>query len=133
MAGTKKKSRRKNQSRANSNASSIIQKSTRSTRVTTKNLEVFVTDFLTNPCGLPVELRDYILVDGTTFANNCSGILHSIKSYPSACLSFIDTLSSNNTQVLKKIFTNNESMECNVKNSTSFGMEGVDSLKKINV
>lgn len=30
-----------------------------------KNLEIFVTDFLTDPCGLPLELKDCILVDGT--------------------------------------------------------------------
>ena len=45
----------------------------RSARIQTKELEVFVTDFLTDPCGLPVEMRDYILVDGITPMNDTPG------------------------------------------------------------
>jgi hypothetical protein len=37
----------------------------RSPRIITKKFEIFVTDFLSDPCGLPVELKDCILVDGT--------------------------------------------------------------------
>ena len=36
-----------------------------SPEIIVKNLEIFVTDFLTDPCGLPLELKDCILVDGT--------------------------------------------------------------------
>lgn len=36
-----------------------------SPEIVVKNLEIFVTDFLTDPCGLPLELKDCILVDGT--------------------------------------------------------------------
>ena len=46
----------------------------RSSRIVTKNFEIFVTDFLADPCGLPVELRDYVLVDGSTSLNETSGI-----------------------------------------------------------
>jgi hypothetical protein len=52
----------------------------RSSRVITKNLEIFVTDFLTDPCELPVELRDCILVDGTTSLNDTTGFIRIITS-----------------------------------------------------
>ena len=42
----------------------------RSSRIITKNFEIFVTDFLTNSCGLPVELKDCILVDGNENISN---------------------------------------------------------------
>lgn len=45
----------------------------RSSRIITKDFEIFVTDFLTDPCGLPVELKDCVLVDGTTTFNETSG------------------------------------------------------------
>jgi len=83
MAGTKRKQQRKRKYRTNS--SNKINNSKRSSRVKTKNFEIFVTDFLTDPCGLPVELRDCVLVDGTTSLNDTS-----------------DICSSNNSQVLKK-------------------------------
>jgi len=100
MAGTKRKQQRKRKYRTNS--SNKINNSKRSSRVKTKNFEIFVTDFLTDPCGLPVELRDCVLVDGTTSLNDT-----------------LDICSSNNSQVLKKIFGNNESIDRMVKNSVS--------------
>ena len=41
----------------------------RSSRIITKNFEIFVTDFLIDPCGLPLELKDCVLVDGTINEN----------------------------------------------------------------
>ena len=67
MAGAKRKQRRKNL------LPKTINKYSRSSRVTTKNFEVFVTDFLIDPCGLPMELRDYALVDGTSSSNGLPG------------------------------------------------------------
>lgn len=51
-----KKKRQQSQRRTTSN---------RSSRIITKNFEIFVTDFLLDPCGLPLELKDCVLVDGT--------------------------------------------------------------------
>jgi len=93
MGNTKKRRhqqrQRKRKYRTNeaikTNSSDKINKKTRSARIITKNFEIFVTDFLTDPCGLPVELRDCVLVDGTTSLNDTS-----------------DICSSNNSQVLKK-------------------------------
>lgn len=48
-------------------------KSNRSSDIVTNNFEIFVTDFLTDPCGLPVELRDCVLVDGATSINITAG------------------------------------------------------------
>ncbi len=45
----------------------------RSSEITVKNFEIFVTDFLTDPCGLPLELKDCVLVDGTKPINDNSG------------------------------------------------------------
>jgi len=46
----------------------------RSSQIIIKDFEIFVTDFLTDPCGLPIELKDCVLVDGTTISNdNTSG------------------------------------------------------------
>jgi len=73
MAGTKRKQQRKRKYRRNS--PNKITNKNRSTRIITKNFEIFVTDFLTDPCGLPVELRDCILVDGTTALNDTSGFI----------------------------------------------------------
>jgi hypothetical protein len=42
----------------------------RSSRIITKKFEIFVTDFLTDSCGLPVELKDCILVDGNENIGN---------------------------------------------------------------
>ncbi|CAF1086698.1 unnamed protein product [Adineta steineri] len=61
----------------------------RSARIQTKNFEIFVTDFLTDPCGLPVELKDCILVDGTIPINDN-----------------LDNCPLNNNQVLKKLYAN---------------------------
>jgi hypothetical protein len=76
MAGTKRKQQRKRKYRTNeaikTNSSTKIN---RSSRIITKNFEIFVTDFLTDPCGLPVELRDCVLVDGTTSLNDTSGLI----------------------------------------------------------
>ncbi|CAF2421299.1 unnamed protein product [Rotaria sp. Silwood2] len=111
MRGTKKKQQRKCKSRANetnkSNSSNKIDNSNRSSSIVTKNFEIFVTDFLTDPCGLPVELRDCVLVDGTTSLNDTS-----------------DNCSSNSCQVLKKIFGNNESIDRIVKNSVPLIVDG---------
>jgi hypothetical protein len=73
MAGTKRKQQRKRKYRRNS--SNKITNKNRSSRIITKNFEIFVTDFLTDPCGLPVELRDCVLVDGTTSLNDTSGFI----------------------------------------------------------
>ncbi|CAF0740841.1 unnamed protein product [Rotaria sordida] len=104
MRGKKKKQQRQRKCRANETikrtSSNKINNSNRSSCIVTKNFEIFVTDFLTDPCGLPVELRDCVLVDGTTSLNDTS-----------------DNCSSNNCQVLKKIFGNNESIDRMVKNS----------------
>ncbi|UJR27772.1 hypothetical protein I4U23_009044 [Adineta vaga] len=78
----------------------------RPSRIITKNFEIFVTDFLADPCGLPAELRDCVLVDSSTTLNETS-----------------DTCSSNNSQVLKKIFGNNESIDRMVKTSASLIVE----------
>ena len=78
MGGTKRRQQRKRKYRTNeatkTNASNKINHPNRSSRIITKNFEIFVTDFLTDPCGLPVELRDCVLVDGTTSLNDTSGI-----------------------------------------------------------
>ncbi|CAF1021729.1 unnamed protein product [Rotaria sp. Silwood1] len=106
MRGIKKKQQEKRKSRTNEtmkkNSSNKTNKSNRSSSIVTKSFEIFVTDFLTDPCGLPVELRDCVLVDGTTSSNDAS-----------------DNCSSNNCQVLKKIFGNNESSDRMVQNSVS--------------
>jgi hypothetical protein len=72
MRGTKKKQQRKRKYRTN--LSNKRKTSNRSSRITTKNFEIFVTDFLTDPCGLPLELRDCVLVDGTTSLIDTSGL-----------------------------------------------------------
>ncbi|UJR21803.1 hypothetical protein I4U23_024881 [Adineta vaga] len=64
-------------------------KSSRSSRIVTKDFQIFVTDFLTNPCGLPMELKDCVLIDGTLPLNDN-----------------LDNCSLNDTQVLKNIFSN---------------------------
>jgi hypothetical protein len=51
----------------------------RSSRIMTKNFEIFVTDFLTDPCGLPLELKDCVLIDGTTSMNDTSGLIKATK------------------------------------------------------
>ncbi|CAF4363130.1 unnamed protein product, partial [Rotaria sp. Silwood2] len=125
MRGTKKKQQRKCKSRANetnkSNSSNKIDNSNRSSSIVTKNFEIFVTDFLTDPCGLPVELRDCVLVDGTTSLNDTSGYKGEEKksshNYIYVSNIYLDNCSSNSCQVLKKIFGNNESIDRMVKNS----------------
>ena len=67
--------------RRNSNK---LNNSNRSSRIITKNFEIFVTDFLTDPCGLPLELKDCVLVDGTKPINENSGCyfcFEKIKNY----------------------------------------------------
>ncbi len=66
MAGRKPQQKRQYRKNASN-------KTKRSSRVITKNFEIFVTDFLADPCGLPVDLRDCVLVDGTTPLNDTSG------------------------------------------------------------
>ncbi len=66
--GKRKRKYRKNQSN----------KINRSPRTVIKNFEIFVTDFLTDPCGLPVELRDCVLIDGTTSLNGATGSIRMI-------------------------------------------------------
>lgn len=114
MAGAKRKQRRKNL------FPKPINKYPRSSRVTTKNFEVFVTDFLIDPCGLPMELQDYVLVDGT---NSSPGFHPKIKLL-NMQIDYLEIVSCNNNQVLKNIFANNESIERLVNNSSSFVVEG---------
>lgn len=45
------------------NSSAKFNKSDGSSSIVTKNFEIFVTDFLTDPNGLPSELKDCVLVD----------------------------------------------------------------------
>ena len=59
-----KKKRQQNKRRSTSN---------RSTKIMTKNFEIFVTDFLLDPCGLPLELKDCVLVDGSMPINENGG------------------------------------------------------------
>lgn len=77
MPGMKKKQQRKPKYRKNetkkANSSNKITKSKRSSPIETKNFEIFVTDFLSDPCGLPIELKDCVLVDGATSLNECPG------------------------------------------------------------
>lgn len=54
--------------------STKLNNSNRSARIRTKDFEIFVTDFLTDPCGLPFELKDCVLVDGTIPINENSGL-----------------------------------------------------------
>ncbi|CAF2033743.1 unnamed protein product [Rotaria magnacalcarata] len=49
--------------REQSNSSTIID-TNNSSEVLIKKFEIFVTDFLTDPCGLPNELKNCVLVDG---------------------------------------------------------------------
>ncbi|CAF1551495.1 unnamed protein product [Adineta ricciae] len=81
------KKRRQKQQPAKRRASTKLTRS--SPRIVTKDFEIFVTDFLTDPCGLPVELKDCVLVDGTYPFNDV-----------------LDNCSLNNTQVLTNIFSN---------------------------
>ncbi|CAF1017358.1 unnamed protein product [Rotaria magnacalcarata] len=112
MPGTKKKQQRKRNSRTSKTVEKqlIPKLNHRSSNIVTKNFEIFVTDFLIDPCGLPVELRDCVLVDGTASLEDAS-----------------DNCLSNDYQVLKKIFGNNEEI---VKNSVSLVVD--DSSKKAN-
>lgn len=112
MPGTKRKQRRKNPSRSNLIQTTIP----RYSHVKTKNFEVFVTDFLIDPCGLPMELRDYVLVDGT---NSSKGFYSPIKS-SNMQIDYLEMVSNNNNQVLKNIFANTER---SVSNANSFEME----------
>jgi hypothetical protein len=64
------KKKRQQEKRRNSNK---LNNSNRSSRIITKKFEIFVTDFLTDPCGLPLEFKDCVLVDGTTSVNENSG------------------------------------------------------------
>ncbi len=130
MGGRKRKQQRKRKYRTNEkikkNSPNKRNNSNRSSRIITKNFEIFVTDFLTDPCGLPVELRDCVLVDGTTSLTDTLGFIQKeIKSMIIYVKYFcLDLCSSNNSQVLKKIFGNNESIDRMVKNSVSLVVEG---------
>lgn len=73
MGNTKKKQRKRKYSI--NFKPKMKNSSNRSKRIITKNFEIFVTDFLTDPCGLPDELRDCVLIDGTTSFNDTSGII----------------------------------------------------------
>ncbi|CAF1087409.1 unnamed protein product [Adineta steineri] len=109
MVGIKRKQRKRKyetNGTIKTNTPNKIKNSSRSSRIITKNFEIFVTDFLMDPCGLPLELRDYVLVDGSTTLNETS-----------------DTSSTNNSQVLKKIFGNNESIDRMAKTSSTSVVE----------
>ncbi|CAF4672639.1 unnamed protein product, partial [Rotaria sp. Silwood2] len=56
--------KRKRQKQKHRNSNKLIN-SNQSSQIITKNFSIFVTDFLTDPCGLPNELKDCILVDET--------------------------------------------------------------------
>lgn len=87
---TMKKRRQQQSKRQNST------RVTRPTRVVPKELEVFVTDFLTDPRGLPVELRDCVLV-----ADNSGTRLISIQSeHDSRSFSFQMASSSDSIEML---------------------------------
>jgi hypothetical protein len=77
MTGVKRKQQRKRIYRTNETIKT--NNSTRSSRVKPKNFEIFVTDFLTDPCGLPIELRDCVLVDGSASFNDTLGIIQKTK------------------------------------------------------
>ena len=78
MPGVKKKRQSKRNQRTNqttkNNASNKRNISNRRCHIIAKNFDIFVTDFLTDPCGLPVELRNCVLVDGTSPLNDTSGL-----------------------------------------------------------
>lgn len=83
-----------------------------------KNFEIFVTDFLTDPCGLPLELKDCVLVDGTKPAHEHSGTYLPIDSSSSnefifLCISdtFSSSSSSNNSEMLKKLFNHSSPID----------------------
>lgn len=85
-------------------------------RIIAKDFEIFVTDFLTDPCALPAELRDCVLVDGSTSYHDITGKIE--RSPPLNRLDFddhrsiLDLCASNNSQMLKKILkTNNDTMD----------------------
>jgi hypothetical protein len=75
MVGMKKRRQRKRKF-ANKINNSIPSSSS---QIITKNLEIFVTDFLIDPCGLPLELKDCVLVDGTKSLNENSGFFIILK------------------------------------------------------
>ena len=78
--GMKKIRRRKPHNRGNNNNSSAKNRSsTRSSQIVAKDFEIFVTDFLTDPDGLPVDLKDFILVDSKTSNDSTSGLLSKIN------------------------------------------------------
>jgi len=79
------KKKRQQGKRRNSNK---LNNSNRSSRIITKNFEVFVTDFLTDPCGLPLELKDCVLVDGTKPINENSGYFFLRKINKLFCIVF---------------------------------------------
>jgi hypothetical protein len=68
--------KKKRQQKKRRNSKKVIN-ANRSSRIITKNFEIFVTDFLTDPCGLPLELKDCVLVDGTI--NENAGFVFSNK------------------------------------------------------
>lgn len=48
----------------------------RSSSILTKKFEISVTDFLMDPHGLPIELRDYVLVDQRKIFNHLNGNIY---------------------------------------------------------
>ena len=77
MGGVKKRQRRKRNSAAigatKRRAPSRNENAARPSRGAVKDFEIFVTDFLTDPCGLPLELKDHVLVDGTVSSADTPG------------------------------------------------------------
>ena len=88
----------------------------RSPRIIIKNLEISVTDFLTDPCALPVEFRDCVLMDGTTSLNDGTGSIRMITSKSMFYVHHLDISTPHNSQVLKKIFGNIEPIERMISN-----------------
>lgn len=77
MVGGRKRQRRKHNPVANGaikrRAPKRNESATGLSRDAVKDFEIFVTDFLTDPCGLPLELKDHDLVDGTISSADTPG------------------------------------------------------------
>lgn len=77
MCGVKKQQQKKRKCRTKqtvkTTSSKRINNAKGSSRIVTKNFEIFVTDFLTDPHEIPVDLKDCVLIDGTTPFNESSG------------------------------------------------------------
>lgn len=95
-----------------------------SSKILTKDFEIFVTDFLTDPCGLPVELQDCVFVDGTKSFNDLTGSIDFVSvlvqmNNHQRFSSVLDLhLANNNNQVFKKMLSPGETIDKIIKSST---------------